>query len=418
MGYNLVKYDNVLAVHRPVDPTSDIFGFRAVNLNGVQFDDSNIATISMVSDLESAYNALLLAFNNHEFQQGVDLTEIRNNISDLSGLISALGAEVNAINSDKPLEENIISTASQIDFTASTIRWSASNADFDVEVYRNGQKLVQDATGTNQKDFIKMGHNQIRLTDPCVAGEQITIRMCRPNLNIVAKDFFRWDANGISGRTITPPQTYAIGTNKTALFRNGLLMLKSLVLGNVADRYEETTSRMLSVVERLISTDVITVLNRDENIARRDVDGVSGTLISGLDSYSDDRLVAYRNGLVMTKSIDANIPSLQRYAETSATSITLTESADIDEVFSFEVLTNNPVVEEHVNFTGFTITLGDDYEIGANRLFLYRNGKLMTKGTSLGDPVDQYSESTANTLTLQVGAELTDWFHVIYKAAP
>jgi hypothetical protein len=414
MSYNLIKYDNVRALHRPVDPTSDIFEFRAVKLNGTQFDDTNIATKSEISDLQSAYNALLLAFNDHEYQQGIEITDIRNSLSDLSAMISALGSEVNAINADKPLEQHIIATAGQTDFTASVIRWSSANADFDVEVFRNGQKLVQDVSGTNLKDFIKLGSNQIRLTSACVDGEQISLRMCRNTLNIIAKDFFRWDSNGISGRSVMLSQRYAIGTNKTSLFRNGILMVKSMLLGDVASRYEETTSLMMTVAERLLVDDVVTVYNRDESVARRDVDGITTTTISGLDSYSDNRLIAYRNGLVMTKSTASDISSAQKYTETSPTSITLALAGEADEVFSFQVLQNDPSVEDHIGFTGTAITLSGTYDTGADKLMIFRNGKLMIRGSSFGESVDQYFYNTSNSLTLVVAAELTDWFHIIY----
>jgi len=414
MSYNLIKYDNVRALHRPVDPTSDIFEFRAVKLNGVQFDDANIATKSEISGLQSAYNALLLAFTDHEYQQGLDLTEIRNYLSDLSLIISNLGSEVNAINADKPLEQHIIATAGQTDFTASVIRWSVSNADFDVEVFRNGQKLVQDASGTNLKDFIKLGSNQIRLTSACVDGEQISLRMCRNNLNIIAKDFFRWDTNSIVGRSVLLPQRYSIGTNKTDLFRNGILMVKSMLLGTAASRYEETTSLMMTLAERLLIDDVVSVYNRDESVARRDIDGVTTTSITGLDTYSDNRLVAYRNGLVMTKATSAGIPSFQKYVEASPTAITLVEAGDADEIFSFQVLQNDPKVEDYVGFTGVSITLSNTYDTGSDRLMIFRNGKLMIRGSSFGEPIDQYFYNTSNSLTLVVAAELTDWFHIIY----
>jgi hypothetical protein len=414
MSYNLIKYDNVRALHRPVDPTSDIFEFRAVKLNGVQFDDANIATKSEIAGLQSAYNALLLAFTDHEYQQGLDLTEIRNYLSDLSLLISNLGSEVNAINADKPLEQHIIATVGQTDFTASVIHWSTSNADFDVEVFRNGQKLVQDASGTNLKDFIKLGSNQIRLTSACVDGEQISLRMCRNNLNIIAKDFFRWDSNSISGRSVLLSQRYSIGTNKTDLFRNGILMVKSMFLGTTASRYEETTSLMMTLAERLIADDVVSVYNRDESVARRDIDGVTTTSITGLDTYSDNRLVAYRNGLVMTKATNAGIPSFQKYVEASPTAITLVEAGDADEIFSFQVLQNDPKVEDYVGFTGVSITLSNTYDTGSDRLMIFRNGKLMIRGSSFGEPIDQYFYNTSNSLTLVVAAELTDWFHIIY----
>jgi hypothetical protein len=116
----------------------------------------------------------------------------------------------------------------------------------------------------------------------------------------------------------------------------------------------------------------------------------------------------------MTKATSAGIPSFQKYVEASPTAITLVEAGDADEIFSFQVLQNDPKVEDYVGFTGVSITLSNTYDTGSDRLMIFRNGKLMIRGSSFGEPIDQYFYNTSNSLTLVVAAELTDWFHIIY----
>ena len=416
MSYDLLKYDNVNGRYRAVDESVDVFGLRSIRLNGTLYDDSNIATQSMLSAVISNLNALQSAFNTHEFQQAIDLAAIRNDVSALYGLCQALGLDINAILSDIPKEETIQATVGQTVFSPTTLVWSEFNYIPDIMVYRNGQRIRQDFAGGSNEDFIKINDHQIQLNFPAQALDLITIRVERSLLNVMPKGYYFVHRDSNTGRGIIAPQRYSVGTDKLSVWRNGALILKSNIIGLPVDQYEETTSQFITLGETAIASDVISFQNRTKSLTYRFYQtGVTGTVLT-IPTYvmSTNQLRVYRNGLLMNASSAGD--AVDQYTETSTTSVTLALSAVVGDIFVFECMdAPSTFLEVQTGFTGITINLTSPYVMGDDKLIVWRNGKLMYKSTTLGLAIDRYLETTVNSITIESSAVLTDWFAVSYN---
>jgi hypothetical protein len=78
----------------------------------------------------------------------------------------------------------------------------------------------------------------------------------------VAPDF-RETLTGVTGTTLTIPnsETYTVGNEKLLVFRNGLLMYNSLVLGEAVSRYQEDSATQIELEETAALTDVFEFVN-------------------------------------------------------------------------------------------------------------------------------------------------------------
>jgi len=97
------------AFNRPVDETTDIFGFKGIRLGGVLFDETNIQTVSGTESISGDLQSQIDAIVNDQAK------EVTIEKEDTSALISVSGS----------------------------LEFDPSNSVKDLQVYRNGLKLVQ-----------------------------------------------------------------------------------------------------------------------------------------------------------------------------------------------------------------------------------------------------------------------------------
>ena len=139
-----------------------------------------------------------------------------------------------------------------------------------------------------------------------------------------------------TGTTLTVP-SYTVGDDGLRVFRNGVLM-NSTGLGNPIDKYTETSSTLITLNQVATSGEHFLISYGPVPSNRTDIDGLTGTFISSVPTYNmgTDELLVYRNGILMFNSTSLGIP-VDRYQETSATSITLASAALASDVFTFIV---------------------------------------------------------------------------------
>jgi hypothetical protein len=201
------------------------------------------------------------------------------------------------------------------------------------------------------------------------------------------------------------------------VWRNGTLLCKSNSIGSAVDRYEETTSKMITLGEITDPSDIISVLNRAQTPNRAYQIGVVGLTISTPSFTVGNRtLKVFRNGILM--NTDGAGDAIDKYTEdVGGNSITLVQAALVDEIFIFEISASAPIwMEVQTGFSGNVMTFGNSYTTGDDKLLVFRNGKLMYKSTTLGLPIDRYTETNSTSITLDEAAQTTDWFAIMYSA--
>lgn len=136
--------------------------------------------------------------------------------------------------------------------------------------------------------------------------------------------------------------------------------------------------------------------------------GTGGTYNQGT-----DKLEAYRNGVKMINTTSIG-DLIDRYQEaTNNTIITDPGFPPISsEVFTFVNLDNDPTSSTLITGQTGTVITVPTYTVGDDSLRIYRNGVLMNTA-SMGNPVDQYSESSTTTITLSSAATATEVFNVV-----
>lgn len=140
------------------------------------------------------------------------------------------------------------------------------------------------------------------------------------------------------------------------------------------------------------------------------VTGITGfsVPVGGTYNVGTDKLSAYRNGLYLVRSGVIGAP-VDRYLESSATSIAPGLIAAPSDIFTFENLASPPSARQHVTGVTGTVLTVPSYVMGSKRLRVFRNGLLMNV-SALGGAIDQYSETSSTSITLAVAAVLSDVF--------
>lgn len=178
--------------YKPVDASTDIFGFKAVTLGGVQFDETNIVTVSGVNSLTAALvpiNSNIAAVSASIGSSTSSLTTLINSVSGASsirddlqdavvGSVSGnLQSQINSITSNHALEERFEAVSGQTIFTLSTIVFDPSASIRDIVAYKNMGRAYQSSTGNiSGGDYVKVGTNQINWLYPLQDGDRIVVR--------------------------------------------------------------------------------------------------------------------------------------------------------------------------------------------------------------------------------------------------
>ena len=245
--------------------------------------------------------------------------------------------------------------------------------------------------------------------------DRITLRMERNELSSQSTNYFFDNVSNVAGRGVPTPDIYTVNSDRLSVWLNGLLLVKSNTIGDPIDRYEESSPSFVTIGTPITANDVVTFLNQSQSPSSRFVQtGITGTSIT-VPAYTlgTDRLRVWRNGVLMNNQALGS--TIFQYTESSTTTIDLAEAATADEIFIIENAFQAPQFREDITgLTGTTITLANSYVPGDQHLLVFRNGVLMYKSASLGQPVDRYSESGATTIELVEAATSDEVFSVIY----
>lgn len=226
-------------------------------------------------------------------------------------------------------------------------------------------------------------------------------------------DYFVSYVTGQSGTSIPTSNNYNVGTNKLAVFKNGVAMILHGSYGEVSDRYSESGISSVSLAETAVSDDVFSFIHRNSIGYREILTGQTGSVLT-VPSYSvgSKKLLVYKNG-VLLNSIGIG-EAVDQYTETTPTSITLGIAAESDDVFLIEHLGALPLFRTDITGqVGNTIVIGNTYVMGSKKLMVYRNGVLLINSVSIGQPIDRYLEVSSGSISLETTAESSDVFSFI-----
>jgi len=221
-----------------------------------------------------------------------------------------------------------------------------------------------------------------------------------------------------TGLSILLSQNYDAGTNKLTPYRNGVRMINSVIMGDLENRYTELGLNVIGLKSDALVDDGWAFINEDVSPAFVYPVTNKNTQDITIPAYTvgDGRLRVWRNGVLMNNAGVGT--SAYRYIELDSTTIRLDDVAELTETFLFEYAgvawSSRQTVTGQV---GNTLTV-PSYVMGSEKLYVYRNGLLMlnTSDSDLGDNDQRYVEATSTTITLEVGAELSDIFTFIVKS--
>lgn len=244
-----------------------------------------------------------------------------------------------------------------------------------------------------------------------MSGDQIIISLTGGAPTPFARTMITGQNNALIGTGLP----YNMGTDKLDAYRNGQLLVNSVSLGAVSERYQEATNTSIALdnATSVAPTEVFSFVNYFENPAYKTMlTGQTGTVLT-IPSYTqgNSALRVYRNGILMNAS--GYGAAADRYTETSSTTITLSQAASSGEVFT---IVSGPVPVARIDRTGLSgssITLASAYTVGSGKLLVFRNGVLMLNSSTLGSSVDRYSEASSNSIALATAAVTSEVFTFI-----
>lgn len=175
MSNYLIKYLSDVGRYTQVDEATDIFGFKAIRLDGVQFDPSNIVTVSGGNSLAGVSGVL---------QGNIDAvsggSSVRDDLQDarMQSVSGSLQSQINAIVNDRAKEETTtVAGLTQRIFTVSTFSFDPSNSIPDIQVDKNGLKMHISPTGVSSvADYHKTDAQTIVFHYDIPQGSKVTIR--------------------------------------------------------------------------------------------------------------------------------------------------------------------------------------------------------------------------------------------------
>lgn len=162
------------------------------------------------------------------------------------------------------------------------------------------------------------------------------------------------------------------------------------------------------------ATDIEISIDRTGNYYRNDYDNwMAVNLLVGQDYIMNtNSLDVYRNGVQLMNSIFIN-DNIGRFQEVTRNSIAIdpgplnTLVPDPTDVFTFIVKDVEP--DYKIIITGQTSSVINvpTYTMGINNVRVFRNGVLLNN-QALGDPIDQYTETSTTSITLGVSLTSSD----------
>jgi len=384
--------------------------------------------------------------------------------------LGKLDQAIGGVLSDIPQEEQfVVGGGGQSIFVAPTLTWNPANTSVDIVVYVNGIKAEQSLTGALDKDFRKTALDTIEFSSTIPENAKVTIRDERTggggggggvsggsNVGTGAGTVFKTNnagtlefrkilaGSGISVITsgddvvisltggaaeayfvnyLTGQTSYTVGTaakynletDKLKVYRNGLAMLNTATIGSNLERYQELTNRSVLLSDIAVGSDLFAFVNQDTDVDYSTIiTGIAGTVLT-VPTYvmGNDALRVYRNGVLMNTAGLGT--SIDRYTETSVTSLTLDTAAVGSDVFLVE---RGPVPSFRYDVDGFSGTVINTipaYVMGTQELLVFRNGILLYNSLVLGAAINRYQETSTTSVTVGVTAALGDVFTFINK---
>lgn len=286
-------------------------------------------------------------------------------------------------------------------------------------LFLNGQHLVL------SEDYLEVGisgslSSTVQISQAFVVGDEIDIRIINPQFfGTVGSDqgFFVNYLTGQNGASIPTGDIYNTGTDRLQVWRNGLAMLKTLSVGDVIDRYQETVANAITVSQAGNPDEVFAMINHEApNPTVTLLTGLTGTVIT-VPTYTigNGAMRVFRNGVLL--STNGSAPTDLKYTETSTTSITLALAASVTDVFKvFKAGTPPTWRVSTIGVTGSTITVpgGNTFTPGSQKLLVFRNGLLIYDSTVLGTATDRYQQNSNNKVDLADPAVVTDLIEFLY----
>lgn len=242
------------------------------------------------------------------------------------------------------------------------------------------------------------------------AGDEIVV-----SLSTYAVPYFANYVTGQSSSVINTGSNYNIGTNKLQVFRNGLALCLSGVVGDPIDRYLETGATEVTLGQTAVLSDILAFVHLEDAPDFKDnITGETGTqIVVSTYAVGSDRLLVYRNGKLLNAAGLGDL--VDKYNEFNTTTIELAVVASSNDVFLVEHLGSTPTFREDISgLSGTIIDVGNTYTVGDKKLLVFRNGLLLHNSTTIGQAVDRYTEYSNHEVELGVAAITSDVFTFIY----
>jgi hypothetical protein len=198
-----------------------------------------------------------------------------------------------------------------------------------LDVYRNGVLIMNSATGGLPVDrYLEKTKNSIQLDmEGCTEINEVLSFVNSDSVN------YKITITGQISTTLNIPG-YTMGDSSLKVYRNGVLM-NSQGLGDPGAQYIEASSTSITLAQAPTVNEIFTIVSGPAPLFREDRTGETGTVISSLPIYGvgSDELLVYRNGILIYNSTTL-ATAVERYQETTSTSITLETAADPAETFT------------------------------------------------------------------------------------
>jgi hypothetical protein len=123
-------------------------------------------------------------------------------------------------------------------------------------VFRNGLLMNSAGLGSTLDTYTETSPTQITLDSPALASEVFLV------LQLGGVPNFREDKTGLTGFTLNLINTYNIGDEGLKVWRNGVLIHNSAVLGAPIDRYGENTSSSITLYSAALASEVFTFIDK------------------------------------------------------------------------------------------------------------------------------------------------------------
>lgn len=258
---------------------------------------------------------------------GINSVEVADGARTGDSFVARMERQLNVAISDQPYWVNYVTGLSGISvptgdqYNINTEKLSA---------YLNGVLLHRSSSlGVPASRFSEGGPNAIVLGASAAPSD--VIAMINEDTLPTARQF----VDGLAGTVLVVP-TYVMGNKSLRVYRNGVLM-NTASLGDPEDWYAETSVNTITLADASVIGDVwcFHVLSVVPDF-REEYQGVTGTTLTLSNPYTlgDERLLVYRNGILMLNNLTFGFP-VDRYLEATTTSITLASAAAVDEWFTF-----------------------------------------------------------------------------------